>query len=63
MRRFNRWLCLVLLLIFSNCRDNLPAAKQQISPVKSLDSSYSQLVMQFNADSARVRLMMLLSPT
>ena len=67
MRRFDRWLCLLFLLTLFNCRDNPPATKQQqdlnIPPVQNLDSSYSQLVARFNADSAKARLLMLLSPT
>jgi hypothetical protein len=62
--RRSRWL---LLLVLLGCRDNPPATRQpqrnQIPAVQSFERDYSALVEQFNADSAKVRMLMMLSPT
>jgi hypothetical protein len=68
MQRSARWLCLFLLLVLCGCRDNSPATQQQQqhaegSAIQNLDQDYSAMVAQFNADSAKVRAVIMLSPT
>ena len=65
MQRSVRWLYL-LLPLFLGCRDNPPATQPQrdgIPAVQKLERDYSALVAQFNADSAKVRMLLMLSPT
>jgi hypothetical protein len=68
MQRSARWLCIFLLSALCNCRDNPPATQQQqqraaASAIQNLDQDYSAMVAQFNAASAKVRAVIMLSPT
>jgi hypothetical protein len=65
-RRFNHWCFLFLFLLLVGCRNNPPATQPQrndVPAVQNLERDYSALVAQFNADSAKVRMLMMLSPT
>jgi hypothetical protein len=67
MHRFDRWLYLLLAWLLFGCRDNRPATQQQqhaeIPAIQILDQDDSAMVAQFNADAAKVRMLMMLSPT
>jgi hypothetical protein len=66
MHRSVRWLSLFLLLLFIGCRNNPPATQRQcagVPAVQNLERDYSALVALFNTDSAKVRIVMMLSPT
>ncbi len=67
MRRFGRGLCLFLLLVLLGCRDNVSRTqhpqRNDVPAVQNLERDYSTLVAQFNADSAKVRMLLMLSPT
>jgi hypothetical protein len=62
-----RWLCLFLLFVLLGCGENSPKRqpppRNNVSTVQNLERDYSALVAQFNADSAKVRMLMMLSPT
>jgi hypothetical protein len=66
MQRHGRWPRWLLLLVLLGCRDNPPATQPQrndVPAVHTLKRDYSALVAQFNTDSAKVRMLMMLSPT
>lgn len=66
MQRCARWPRWLLLLVLLGCRDNPPSTQQQraaVSVVQNLERDYSALVAQFNADSAKVRMLLMLAPT
>jgi hypothetical protein len=67
MHRCARWPRWLLLLVLLGCRDNPPATRQsqhnEILAVQNFERDYSALAEQFNADSAKVRMLMMLSPT
>jgi hypothetical protein len=68
MQRCARWLCLFLLFVLLGCGDNSnktqqPQQRNDVPAVQNLERGYSALVAQFNADSAKVRMLLILSPT
>lgn len=65
MRRCASWLCLFLLFVLPGCSENSPKTQQRndVPAVQNLERGYSALMAQFNADSAKVRMVMMLSPT
>ncbi len=61
MRTTRRWVYLFLVLALFGCRE-----KQQNAPsnaTANLSSDLAKLAEQFEADSAKVRLVLLLSPS
>jgi hypothetical protein len=67
MQRCARWPRLLLWLVLLGCRDNSPATqppqRNEVPEVQNLKRGYFALVTQFNADSAKVRMLLMLSPT
>ncbi len=65
MHRFGCWFYLALVFYLFGCRDNPPATQQQAEApaLQNLDQDYSAMVAQFNEDSAKVRVVIMLSPS